>query len=539
MSFDANARDNVFENLNAGFERLGNARGSWLGIAIVLLLNYLVACAGLTSPSVTVETGKLRGIELDSVQVFRGIPYAAPPLADLRWRPPQSAAAWSGVRDARDFGPMCAQPDSSMLWFELDNTSEDCLTLNVMTPDTDPKQALPVMVWIHGGGFSQGSGNLPRLNGTTIPSKGVVLVTINYRLAVFGFMAHSALSVDGEPVGNYGLLDAVAALEWVQSNIASFGGDPKRVTIFGESAGADAVNLLLVMPAAEGLFQQAISQSSSVGLAPAPRLNERVGFNAPAEKTADKFIQRLGIGAAEDLASALRALPADQLLGAMTDRDRFPAIVDGRSLPDQPGILFAEGQHQRVPYITGGNSWEASLGLMIGGGFSPKFAARLVPADQKARLYPGLSDEQLDETIFGDLIILSHSRYLATLMQQHGSPVYSYYLSYIAEDRRARQPGAAHTDDIAFVMNTLSTEPDLASVSERDLTMAALMNDYWVQFARTGDPNAPGLPDWPAFQPRRAKLLELGDEIAIRDGLLAERLSYHMARGQDLLAKSR
>jgi para-nitrobenzyl esterase len=531
-------KNRLLRILQCCFEQPEFARGLWLA-ALIGLVTGLAGCNNQTSPTATVETGKLRGIELDGVQVFRGIPYAAPPLADLRWRPPQTAGAWQGVRDAQNFGPMCAQPDSSMLWFELDNSSEDCLTLNIITPDTDPQAALPVMVWIHGGGFSQGSGNLPRLNGTTIASKGVVLVTINYRLAVFGFMAHSALAASGEPVGNYGLLDVVAALEWVQRNIANFGGDAQRVTIFGESAGADAVNLLLVMPAAEGLFQQAISQSSSVGLAPAPRLNKRVGFNAPAEKTAEKFIQRLDIAGGDDLASALRALPADQLLGAMTERDRFPAIVDGQSLPDQPGILFAEGRHQRVPYITGGNSWEASLGLMIGGGFSPKFAARLVPADQKARLYPGLSGERLDEAIFGDLIILSHSRYLATLMQQHGAPVYSYYLSYVADDRRARQPGAAHTDDIAFVMNTLATEPDLASVSERDLRMAALMNDYWVQFAKTGDPNASELPPWPAFEPRQAKLLELGDEIVVRDGLLAERLSYHMARGQDLLAKSR
>ena len=512
------------------------------GIACLWLVCLALAAAGCVRslpPLASIDTGRLQGFDQDGIATFRGIPYAAPPVDALRWRPPRSMRPWTGVRDARDYGPMCAQPNSPMLEFELVDPSEDCLTLNVMTPALQSAAALPVMVWIHGGGFSQGSGNLPRLNGLSIPSKGVVLVTINYRLAVFGFLAHPALAAAGDPVGNYGLLDVVAALQWVQRNIASFGGDPGRVTIFGESAGADAVNLLLVMPAAEGLFQQAISQSSSVGMAPAPRLKQRVGFNPPAEKTAEKLIARLRLGDGDDLAAVLRALPAGDLLQAMTERDRFPAIIDGETLPDQAGLLFAKGRHRRVPYLTGGNSWEASLGRMIGGGFSPEFAARLVPDEHKARLYPGLTGERLDDTVFGDLIILSHSRYLASLMHRQGAPVYSYYFSYTADARRARQPGAAHTDDIAFVMQTLSTEPDLKPISPRDERMAALMNDYWVRFAKTGNPNGPGLPEWPAFDPRGGQILELGNEVTVHNGFLAERMSYHMLRGQELLAGSR
>lgn len=488
---------------------------------------------------VTVETGQLRGFRDADVLVFRGIPYAAAPVGERRWRAPQPAGAWAGVRPATDYGPMCAQPSSAMLRINPADTSEDCLTLNVATPDARPARPLPVMVWIHGGGFSQGGGSFPTLNGTEIPGRGVVLVTINYRLAVFGFLAYPALARPGEPVGNYGLLDVVAALRWVQRNIAAFGGDPRRVTLFGESAGADAVNYLMVMPDARGLFQQAISQSSSVGMAPAPRLGERAGFNPPAEAIAAAFIARFGISTEADVAARLRALPAAELLAAMGERDRFSPVVDGKTLPDQVGLLFASGAQAQVPYLTGGNSWEASLGRTIGGGFSPAIAARLVPDADKQRLYPGLGGDALDDAVFGDLVILSHSRFLANQMHARGAPAWAYYFSYVADDRRGRQPGAAHTDDIPFVMGTLDKDPGRDGVTARDHSVSVLMTGYWVRFAQTGDPNGPGLPPWPAWDPGRASVLEIGDEVRVRDGFLAERMDYHLQRGQSLLRGGR
>lgn len=493
---------------------------------------------GKLSPVVTVDTGQLRGARIDDVLTFRGIPYAAAPVGARRWRPPQPPAPWAGVRPAGDYGPTCAQPQSAILPIDPATTSEDCLTLNVWTPATRPPAKLPVMVWIHGGGFSQGSGNFPQTNGTTLPSQGVVVVTINYRLAMFGFLAHPDLARPGDPVGNFGLLDVVAALQWVQRNITAFGGDPARVTILGESAGADAVNYLMVMPVAQGLFQQAISQSSSVGMAPAPRLGQRAGFNPPAEAVANAFITKLGLPANAQLATALRNLPAADLLAAMGERDRFSPVVDGGTLPDQVGLLFAAGRQHKVPYLTGGNSWEASLGRMIGGGFSPAIAARLVPDADKARLYPGLSGEALDDAVFGDLVILSHSRYLSNRMREQGMPVYVYYFSYVAEGRRARQPGAAHADDIAFVMGTLGEEADLDSVTARDREVSRLMTRYWVRFAQTGNPNGPGLPAWPAWDPVPARVLEIGDEVAVRDGFLAVRMDYHLQRGQARLRES-
>lgn len=472
---------------------------------------------------------------MDGVLAFKGIPYAAPPVGEHRWRPPRPAPAWTGVRPADQYGPTCAQPQSALLPVDPASLSEDCLTLNVWTPDTRPPRPLPVMVWIHGGGFSQGSGNSAILNGTALPRQGVVVVTINYRLAMFGFLAHPALAAPDGPVGNYGLLDAVAALQWVQRNIAAFGGDPQRVTIFGESAGADAVNTLLAMPAARGLFQQAISQSSSVGMAPAPRLGRRAGFNPPAEEIAAAYFRKLDLPADADLAATLRALPAEQLLAAMGPRDRFAPVVDGKTLPDQVGLIFARGEQSAVPYLTGGNSWEASLGRLIGGGFSPAIAARLVPPEDKARLYPGLSGEALDDAVFGDLVILSQSRYLADRMLVRGVPVHAYHFSYVAADRRARQPGAAHADDIAFVMGTLDADPGLARVTDRDREVSELMTRYWARFAATGNPNGPGLPEWPAWGLPPSQLLEIGDTVTVRRDFLGPRMEYHLQRGQALL----
>jgi para-nitrobenzyl esterase len=227
------------------------------------------------------------------------------------------------------------------------------------------------------------------------------------------------------------------------------------------------------------------------------------------------------------------------LLAAMGERDRFSPVVDGQTLPDQVGLLFAAGKQHKVPYLTGGNSWEASLGRKIGGGFSPAFAARLVPDIDKARLYPGLRDDAVDDAVFGDLIILAHSRYLANRMREQGVPVYSYYFSYVAADRRERQPGAAHADDIAFVMGTLDDEADLSRVTARDRAVSQLMTDYWVQFAKTGDPNGPGLPEWPVWEPGPARVLEIGDEVVARDGLLAERMDYHLRRGQARMNEAR
>jgi para-nitrobenzyl esterase len=507
----------------------------WAAIALLLLS----ACTRPEpAPVVTLDTGRAQGSRAGDVVAFRGLPYAAPPVGARRWQPPAPVAAWPGLRAARRFGPACAQPESPLVALPPGGTSEDCLTLNVLAPAAGAAgRPYPVMVWIHGGGYVQGTGNDPVLNSPALARRGVVLVTVNYRLNVFGFLAHPALAMaPGDPVGNYGLLDLLAALRWVQRNIAAFGGDPGNVTLFGESAGADLVNHLLVVPAAAGLFHKAISQSSSVGLAPGAYPARGTPVQPAARAVAEAYLARvLPAGVPAD-GARLRALPTRELLAAYGPRDRFTPVIDGELVPGQVGRLFAAGRQHRVPYLTGGNSWEASLGRAIGGGFSPDIAARLVPAADQARLYPGLAGDARADAIFGDLVILAPARYLAARMQATGVPVHRYYLSYLAEDRRGRQPGVAHADDIAFVMGSLDREPGLRRVGARDRAASELLGRYWVQFARTGDPNGPGLPAWPR-DTAAGTVLEIGDEVVVREGFEAARLDWHVARGEALLAR--
>ena len=515
-----------------------------IGRSIVFVLAvWLTACAQPGSDLVAqIDSGQLKGTVIDDVTVFKGIPYAAPPVGQWRWRPPQPVEPWQGVRQAQTYGAFCAQPKSTLLWFQLGEVSEDCLTLNVWTPDFDPGADLPVMVWIHGGGFSQGSGNIARLNSPEVAKQGVVLVTINYRLALFGFMTHPAITAShpDEPAGNYGLLDAVAALQWIQRNIAAFGGDPDNVTIFGESAGAGMVNHLMVMSSSAGLFHRAISQSSATGIAPRSVIDRRAGFEPSGEAVGIKFVEKLGVADGEDIAATLRSMTTEELLAGMGERDRFTPVIEGNVIPDQLGFLYAEGRQHKVPYMTGGVSWEASLGRAIGGGFSPEFAAKLVPPVDQARLYPGLNGEALEDRIFGDIIVMTASRHLANSMSAIGAPVYSFYFSYVPEARRGKQPGVAHADDIAFVLRTLETERDLmGAITERDQEVAALISAYWVQFAKTGNPNGRGRPEWPAYDPETARVLEIGDEVIVHEDFLAERMDYHLKRGWDLLERSR
>ena len=513
---------------------------------ITLLAIGLSSCTALnTSPRVEVNEGGLIGTAVDGVYSFKGVPYAAPPVGELRWRPPQPSIAWAGYRDATAYAPHCAQPDTETMNFNQYPMSEDCLAINVWTPDINPESALPVMVWIHGGGFSVGSGNVPRLNSAAMAAQGVVLVTINYRLSVFGFMAHPALTAahPDEVAANFGVQDSVAALRWVKQNASAFGGDPANITVFGESAGANMVNTLLVVPAAEGLFKRAIAQSASTGLAPDAYPAKRAGFLPAAYKSGEKFAKALGVSADDEadavtVVSELRALTTEEILAVITDQERFTPVIDGTVLPDHVGILFRDGKQHRVDYLFGSNSWEASLGRQIGGGFSPEFSARLLTDEQKQEFYPGLKGAELEDAIFGDLIVQSGNDYVGRHMDAVGVPVYRYYFSYLASDRRARQPGVAHADDIAFVMQTLEAEGDITAISQRDREVSELMSRYWVEFARSGDPNFPGAPSWERFTGDAPQVLEIGDEIGMRDSLFAERMQLHVQRGQDMLDRA-
>ena len=483
---------------------------------------------------VRIDSGWLLGSEENEVLSFKGIPFAASTEGINRWLPPQKKESWRGTRDAQDYGDFCPQSKRDTLWFELGKTSEDCLSLNVWTPKETSATKLPVMVWIHGGGYLQGSGNIPRLNNPEFVKQDVVLVTVNYRLNVFGFFAHPDLVQQSgdEMVGNYGLLDVIAALEWIQRNINQFNGDPNNVTVFGESAGASLISYLMITPESKGLFHKAISQSAAVGLAPDTHINERVGFNVSGMEIAKKFTQRMGLELNQSM-DQLRQLSSDEIIQKLDPRSVFGPMIDGTLIPDHVGLLFAQGKQHDVPFLIGGNSWEASLGRQIGGGFSPKFISRLVPKKDKDMLYPGLQGEQLEDQVFGDLVLLSTGRYMANQMAYVDAKTYHYHFSYVASEKVNKQPGAAHADDIAFVMKTLEVE--LENVSEKDKQISNLMHNYWVQFAKTGNPNLPGQPKWTPYNQDNGSVLEIGDTIALKNNFLNERINYHINRGTNFL----
>jgi para-nitrobenzyl esterase len=249
------------------------------------------------------------------------------------------------------------------------------------------------------------------------------------------------------------------------------------------------------------------------------------------------YAKRAGVDKSDDVVAALRAMSTEELVAALDPDARFTPVVEGDLIPDLVGVLFAEGKQRDVPYMTGGVSWEAALGRQIGGGFSPDRMVKLIPAADRARLYPGLDETEVADQVFGDLIILSQAHYLGDQMEKVSSPSWQYYLSYLADERRGHQPGVAHADDIAFVMRTLDV--DLETVSERDREISELMNAYWVQFAKTGNPNREPLAEWPPYTEDEPWVMEFGDEVRLQDALLSERIEYHKDRGKKLLARSR
>src|SRR5438552_10667426 len=435
-------------------------------------------------PRVTIDTGTLDGLDTAGVMVFRGIPYAAPPVGELRWRPPQPAAHWSGVRDASRLGHNCIQhqPYSDIDPFKA-GVSEDCLNLNVWTsslPLPASRLPRPVLVWIHGGGFWAGFGGEERHNGAALAKKGAVVVTLNYRLRPFGFLAHPALASESphHAAGNYGLLDQIAALQWVQRNIARFGGDPARVTIFGESAGGMSVGSLIASPLAKGLFQRAILESGTGvgGIGVSPRDTARaIAFH---------FAESLGVyGAGADVARHLRALSPDTLVAASLHigppgAPRFFPSVDGWVLPHPVDSAIARGAANIVPVIAGSNRDE------------------------------------------GDEWMGAPTRSFARLMSARGAPTYVYMFSRVGDDSVNRKRGAYHSAEITFVFGRPHPILPSAGKSAYDSTVAEAMSDYWVAFATSGDPNGPPTagkwPRWPRYQSSTDALLEIGPDIAPR-----------------------
>lgn len=487
--------------------------------AIFALGGWFVSSAAIEEP-VHLDSGLVSSIAGSNaaVRVFRGIPYAAPPVGKLRWRAPQPATHWDGVRKADEFGAMCMQPP-----FRGGNPtatppkmSEDCLFLNVWTAATSARERRPVMVWIHPGGYQTGSGSTPGYDGEALANKGVVLVTINYRLGVFGFFSHPELTKESEnhASGNYGLMDQVAALRWVQKNIAGFGGDPNRVTVFGDSAGSSSTSNLMGSPRAKGLFQRAVGESGAwmgISLAPTRTLAE-------AEQAGVKMAGALHAQSLEDL----RAMSAEDLLKG--GRGGGP-VVDGWFLPQDVGTTFAEGKQNDVPLLGGSNKDEGTFFLQ------PTTADKFVErsrtrfGDQAGaflKLYPAGSDEEANASqlaAFRDELAFVMRVWARAQTKTGHSKAFLYYFTHEppppvgSTSRGGFGSGATHGAEAQYIFQNLLPP---RAWTDLDHQVSDMLSSYWVNFAANGDPNGKGLAKWPAFDDKKSdRPMVLGDRAEI------------------------
>ncbi len=475
------------------------------------LLAVPLALFGASSaPQVKTRSGRVEGKADGDVHAFLGIPYAAPPVGNLRWKPPLAAAKWAGVRKATEFGAHCMQGKVfGDMNFRDAGGSEDCLFLNVWTPAKRSRSKLPVMVWIYGGGFVAGLTSEARQDGTNLAQQGMIVVSMNYRLGIFGFFVHPELAKESgrNTAGNYGLLDQVAALRWVHDNIAAFGGDPGNVTIFGESAGSFSVSAQMASPLAKGLFQKAIGESGgaffSGGLSFEPR-SERE------EKDVKAVSTKLGVSTLAEL----RAMPAQKLLDAFAPPQSrgfdFGPDVDGYFLPEPTPAIFAAGKQNDVPLLAGWNHDEGSFEIA----FSPQkpTADSLKANAQKdfgdkapefLRLYPTDTDEHTlrsTQDFAGDrFIAFSTWDWLESEAKTGKQPIYRYRFDLgPPSNPKGPQLGAYHSSEIEYVFGQLDSKAGIAWRPE-DRQLSEEMQKYWTNFARDGDPNGPGLPKWPMY----------------------------------------
>jgi para-nitrobenzyl esterase len=470
-----------------------------------------------SNPIATIGAGRLRGsLTANGGAVFKNIPFAQPPVGNLRWREPLPAKPWSGVRDATAFGPMCHQNDNPQL-----PHSEDCLQLNVWTPKSPMTSSVPVMVWVHGGGNTAGSGVEALFNGEVLASHGVVVVTVNYRLGVFGFFAHPGLTKESphHASGNYGLADQIMALRWVQENIAKFGGDPKNVTIFGESAGAGDVNALIASPLTKGLFVRAIAQSGPAG--PGLAL-------ADAEKRGVTFATSLGF-TGDDALAKLRGLSETELIekGA---RAGLGITVDGWVLPEPATKIYAEGRQQKVALLIGNNSQEMQP-RGTPGDIRQTIAQRYGPLADRAKALYGVSgpaDPQPDPENGTVLLqFTTDNSFRCGTVQEliwhsgAGNPSYEYQFSRTVHGQEAL--GAPHASEIPFIFGTLPVWQRMRNYNESDQQYAPPMQAYWTDFAKTGDPNGGTLAQWPRFDPTSRAYMDFTDAgPMVKEGLRRE-----------------
>lgn len=519
----------------------------WMVSVAFVLVGPADPAAQSPTGEVQIDAGKIRGLIVGpshDIHAFKGIPFAAPPVGERRWREPVRPENWDGVRDCFTFGNACPQRTPQMMKAIPQMAinapySEDCLYLNVWRPAKPKAEKLPVLVWIHGGGYTMGAASQPLYDGESLASKGVVVVSMNYRLGPFGFLAHPALSKEHphKSSGNYGILDQIEALRWVQRNIASFGGDPKRVAIFGESAGGGSVLALMVSPLAKDLFQGAIAQSApEMNLA---HLKKSTSDRASAEQVGVELIEKCGLSA-NPTTEEMRALDADLLVKTFPslEVDRKPElelrgiplpmapIVDETIIPNMPNAVFAAGQENPVPMIIGNTRDEMTMFFVqtptpdeasvfqekIKEDFGPGAAALI-------KAFPATDKKSIRDAavhLVSDMVFGAQARHAARLHAKNGYPTYRYVFSRGSKQFPLSAMGAHHACELAYLFGQ-PAKPD-----ETDKKVVDLLQGYWINFADKSNPNGEGLPEWPAFALGKDTLIEIEDGVAVHDNYRGE-----------------
>ncbi len=510
------------------------------------ILHSLLLCATLAipvallaaskTPQVRTRSGLVQGKADGPVHAFLGIPYAAPPVGNMRWKAPAPAAKWSGVRKATEFGFHCLQGNVfGDMTFRDPGGSEDCLTLNVWVPANSESKKLPVMVWIYGGGFVAGTTSEARQDGSHLAQQGVVVVSMNYRLGVFGFLVHPELVTESghHSAGNYGLMDQLAALHWVHDNIAAFGGDPANVTIFGESAGSFSVSAQMASPLAKGLFQKAIGESGAAfhsgGLSFDPLLSR-------GEKDAKVIKEKLGVSTLAEL----RAIPADKLLAPFippkSEGFDFGPDIDGYFLPESVPAIFAAGKQNDVAMMAGWNHDEGSydVGPQKPTAESVKANAQKDFGDKAAeflRLYPTDTEVHARRSAIdfaGDrFIAFSTWDWIEAQSKTGKQPIYRYRFDMAPTPSNPNAPrmGAYHSAEIEYVFGQLDSKTDV-TWRDADRAVSQQMQKYWSNFAKNGNPNGPGLPNWPLYAPPDYQVMFLDEQPAAHPDDLRDRYLF-------------
>lgn len=503
---------------------------------------------------VTIDSGTIEGLDSDGTAVFLGIPFAAPPIGERRWQPPAPPAKWSGVRPATAFGAVCPQAEEDLPglrvrfaevapafpYYANIRSDEDCLSLNVWTRNVGRKAA-PVMVWIHGGSNIGGTGAYPPF-GPSLAAKGIVFVSFNYRIGALGFIAHPELTDESShhSSGNYGILDQIAALGWVQRNIAGFGGDARNVTVFGESAGGTMICYLMASPLARGLFQRAILESSTCRDYLSPELRRRIhsfSGQGTAEEAGVRLERKIGAATLKEL----RSRPAAEIVRASQSDPAILAYlysggtIDGWVLPEQPATAFAVGRQAKVPVLLGSNADEGTVTLSaLGNATVTNYRAWLKTqfdeyADEVFRVYPAEEDADVRAAylaVTADYQRAQAVRSLARDTVRAGQRAYLYYLNYPAKGEYAREGlGTFHGIDLSFVGGGFFRKNRWGEPDADDWKLAETMSGYWTAFAAAGNPNKSGLPPWDAYDPRVDRALQLGKDVKMIAVPRAERFS--------------